>query len=70
VETGYRDRIGERERVAVLSGGELDGGRRATIWVPPHFYTMVQDFNIIWKSIAYLCFGIMHASLVNIKVRI
>jgi hypothetical protein len=34
VETGYRDRrIGES--VAVLSEGELDGGRRATMWVSP-----------------------------------
>ena len=34
METGYRDRkIGERECVcvAVLYGGELDGGRRATM---------------------------------------
>jgi len=26
----------ERECVAVLSGGELDGGRRAIMWVSPH----------------------------------
>lgn len=31
---------------------------------------MVQDFNIIWKSIAYLGFCIVHASLVNSDVRI
>jgi len=38
VETGYRERrIGGRERecVVVLSGGELDGGRRVTMWVSP-----------------------------------
>jgi len=39
---GYRDRrIGKRERecvcVVVLSGGELDGGRRATMWVSPQY---------------------------------
>jgi len=28
--------IGERESVAVLSSGELDGGRRATMWLSPH----------------------------------
>jgi hypothetical protein len=34
VETVYRDRrMGEC--VAVLSDGELDGGRRATMWVSP-----------------------------------
>jgi len=42
VETGYREREREREResvcvcVAVLPGRELKGGRRATMWVPPH----------------------------------
>jgi len=40
---GYRERrIGEREReresVVMLSGGELDGGRRATMWVSPHVH--------------------------------
>ena len=29
---GYR----ERESVAVLSGGELDRGRGAAMWVSPH----------------------------------
>jgi len=36
---GYRERRireSERESIAVLSGGELDGGRRATVWVFPH----------------------------------
>ena len=46
MEKGYRDRrIGEkeRERVVVLSGGELDGGRRATMWVSQHsVYTILQ----------------------------
>ena len=27
----------ERERAAVLSGRELDRGRRATMWVSPHY---------------------------------
>jgi len=41
VETGVTEREGlekdrERESVVVLSGGELDGGRRAIMWVSPH----------------------------------
>jgi len=32
-----RERGRERECVAVLSGGELDGGRRATMWVSPQY---------------------------------
>ena len=40
----YRERrIGEKEReresVAMLFGAELDGGRRATMWVSPHTHT-------------------------------
>jgi len=36
VETGVTEREGlERESVVVLSGGELDRGRRATMWVSP-----------------------------------
>ena len=39
---GYRERERgggrerERERVSVLSGRELDRGRRAAVWVSPH----------------------------------
>jgi len=38
---GYRERrMGERDReiesVVVLSVGEMEGGRRATMWVSPH----------------------------------
>ena len=35
---GERERERERENVAVLSGREMDRGRRATMWVSP------QDF--------------------------
>jgi hypothetical protein len=37
-EKDRRERVRERESecVAVLSGGELDGGRRATMWLSPH----------------------------------
>jgi len=40
----YRERIGKRERereresITVLSDRELDGGRRATMWVSPHIH--------------------------------
>ena len=36
--TGVTEREGlerKKESVVVLSGGELDGGRRATMWVSP-----------------------------------
>jgi hypothetical protein len=51
-------RIGEREResVAVLSGGELDGGRRATVWVSPQ-YNYIYCIN--YKYVVYflrVCF--------------
>jgi len=40
-EWGYRERrIGERDGIAVLSGRELDGGRRATMWVSPTSYML------------------------------
>jgi len=48
VETGYRERrIGERERVAVLfGGGELDGGRSATMWVSPYTHKGTADKSL------------------------
>jgi len=33
----------ESERVAVLSGGELDRGRRATMWVSPQCSALGQQ---------------------------
>jgi len=30
-----------RECVPVLSGGELDGGRRVTVWVSPHMHLLI-----------------------------
>ena len=38
MEKGYRERrigLRERECVVLLSCGELDGGRRVTMWVSP-----------------------------------
>jgi hypothetical protein len=55
-----RDKVRrERERVcvALLPGGELDGGRRATMWVSPHSYLCV-DFlshNFPTKTLYIFC---------------
>ena len=54
-----REREKERERecvcvcvcVVVLSVGELDGGRRATMWVSPHFLSL---FVSVQLSDAYV----------------
>jgi len=43
-EAGVTERereIGERQSVAVLSGGELDEGKRATMWVSPHIFNII-----------------------------
>ena len=39
----------ERECVAVLYSLELDGGRRATMWVSPQTYYRVQ-YCFVWTS--------------------
>jgi len=63
-----RERERERESVALLSGIEFNQRRLATMWVSSHFYTMIQDFDIIWNSIAYLYLFIAHASLVYLFI--
>jgi len=50
VEMGYRERrIAERERecVVVLSGGELNGGRRVTMLVSPQSKSAVHIFKTL-----------------------
>jgi len=42
-------REGESECVVVLSGGELDGGRRVTMWVSP------QNFHVQAVIIPFHC---------------
>ena len=50
MEMGYRERrIAERERecVVVLSGGELNGGRRVTMLVSPQSKSAVHIFKAL-----------------------
>ena len=50
---GLQRERGERESIAVLSGGELDEGRRATMWVSPRIIYAEAYFSV--KPILLKC---------------
>jgi len=65
---GYGKRIRERERDCVcllLSGGELDGGKRAAMWVSPHMYVCMY---VCIHMYVYICMYICVCTYIYIYI--